>query len=171
MSDIRLRAFAESDVPDLLEAWRDEQQRLWWGVGATDEAGAREWIEKRNDRSSPAAMGWAVTDDTDRLLGNVNLHEIVREQASAQVGYWVAPWGRGRGVATAAVRLAVGHGFDSLRLHRVMLYHAIENVASCGVARKVGFRLEATTKLSYRFGDGEFHDEHLHAVLADEWNS
>ncbi|MGN6472727.1 MAG: GNAT family N-acetyltransferase [Mycobacteriales bacterium] len=171
MAEVRLRPFAERDVPDLLEAWRDETQRLWWGVGATDAAGAREWIAKRNDWSSGVARAWAITDDTGRLLGNVNLHAIDRDQGEAQVGYWVAPWGRGRGVATAAVRLVVTLGFEELELHRVMLYHAVENIASCGVARRAGFRLEATTKLSHRFGDGEYHDEHLHAVLADEWNA
>lgn len=169
VGEVRLRSFEERDVPDLLASWGDEQIALWWGVGATDENGVREWIAKRNDWSSGAAMAWAITDDTDRLLGNVNLHEIVRSQGSAQVGYWVAPWGRGRGVATSAVRLVLGYGFGELELHRMMLYHAIENAASCGVARKAGFRLEAETKLSYRFGDGEFHDEHLHAILAEEW--
>lgn len=170
MGEVSLRSFCEGDIPDLLASW-DEQQMRWWSAGPSDEAGAREWYERRNDWSDGLHASWAVTDDTDRLLGSVSVHEIVREHASAQVGYWVSPWARCRGVATAAVRLAVSHAFSELGLFRVMLYHAVENPASCAVARKLGFTLEGTLRQSYRYGDGQFHDEHLHAVLADEWTT
>jgi RimJ/RimL family protein N-acetyltransferase len=44
----------------------------------------------------------------------------------------------------------------------------VENAASCGVARKAGFLLEGTLRESYRYADGRFHDEHLHARLATD---
>ena len=31
-----------------------------------------------------------------------------------------------------------------------------------------GFRLKGTLRESYRYGDGQVHDEHLHARLADD---
>jgi RimJ/RimL family protein N-acetyltransferase len=166
---IRLRAYRESDVPDLLATWNDEQMRLW-SKGPRDDAGARDWFESRNDWTDGEHASWAVTDDTDRLLGSVSLHHIAHEHAATQIGYWVSPWARGRGVATGAVRLAVSYAFTELGLVRVALYHAVENVASCRVAGASGFRLEGETRLSYRYADGELHDEHVHGVLAGEWN-
>jgi RimJ/RimL family protein N-acetyltransferase len=68
---IRLRAFRESDVPDLLEGWRDELMMLW-SAGPADEAGAREWLEAHSDSSGGEQISWAFTDDSDRLLGKVS---------------------------------------------------------------------------------------------------
>ena len=107
----------------------------------------------------------------ERPLGSVRLHHIVRDHAATQVGYWVGPWARGRGIATTAVRLAVSYAFTELELSRVSLYHAVEYRASCGIARGAGFRLEGETRRSYRYADGQLHDEHVHGVLADEWNA
>ncbi len=65
----------------------------------------------------------------------------------------------GRGLAVA---------FDELGLHRVYLYHAVENPGSCGVARAAGFVQEGTLRQSYRYADGAYHDEHLHALLSTD---
>ena len=46
--------------------------------------------------------------------------------------------------------------------------HAVANPASCRVAEKAGFRLEGVLAQSHRYGDGVYHDEHLHARLAVE---
>jgi RimJ/RimL family protein N-acetyltransferase len=166
---VRLRPYDERDIPDLLATWDDDLMRLW-SVGPSDEAGAREWFEFGNDWADGQHASWAVADETDRLVGSVSLHHIDRDQRETQIGYWVSPWARGQGVATAAVRLAVTYAFFDLELRRVIAYHAIENVASCAVTRGAGFRLEGELKRSYRYADGEYHDEHLHAVLRDEWN-
>jgi RimJ/RimL family protein N-acetyltransferase len=58
--------------------------------------------------------------------------------------------------------------FDELGLHRVYLYHAVENPGSCGVARAAGFVQEGTLRQSYRYADGAYHDEHLHALLSTD---
>lgn len=170
MGEVRLRPYAATDLADLLASFRDDEIKQW-NPGPTDETAAREWYEARNDWTSGAHASWALTDHSDRLLGSVSLHRIDLPQLAAEVGYWVSPWARGRGVATRGVRLALTYGFVDLGLHRITLCHATENAASCAVARRTGFRLEGETKRSYRYADGVYRDEHLHAVLADEWNA
>ena len=46
-----------------------------------------------------------------------------------------------------------------------LIGHAVENEASCRVAQKAGFALEGITRKSWRYADGNLHDEHLHARL------
>lgn len=75
---------------------------------------------------------------------------------------------RHRGMASTSLRLATAFAFERLGLHRLELFHAVENVGSCRVATKIGFLLEGTARQSYRYGDGRFHDEHLHARLATD---
>jgi RimJ/RimL family protein N-acetyltransferase len=58
--------------------------------------------------------------------------------------------------------------FGYLGLTRMQLIHAVENAASCRVAEKCGYRHEGTTRSSYRYGDGELHDEHIHGRLVGD---
>ena len=50
----------------------------------------------------------------------------------------------------------------------MQLYHAVDNPASCRVAVKAGFVLEGRPRESFRYGDGQLHDEHLHGRLATD---
>ena len=134
--------------------------------GPTGPDAAAEFLDRRNDWSGADHSSWAVSDATDRLVGSVSLHKINPEQADAEIGYWIAPWARRKGHATRAVLAASRFGFTQLGLHRLYLYHAVENPGSCAVARAAGFVHEGTLRKSFRYPDGVYHDEHLHGLLA-----
>jgi RimJ/RimL family protein N-acetyltransferase len=165
-----LRVFTAGDIPALARAFADPEVLRWnpGPVGDDTTAAVRAWLEERNDWSNGFHASWAIADRAGALLGSVSLHKIDIEQADAEVGYWVAPWGRRRGVASAAVIAAAQFGFGGLGLHRLHLFHAVENTASCRVAAAAGFRLEGQLRKSYRFADGAYHDEHLHARLSSD---
>jgi len=80
----------------------------------------------------------------------------------------VAPAARGRGVGTAALGAAARFAFQALGLHRVELFHALENEASCRLAERTGFRLEGVHRDAFRYGDGVLRTEHTHARLASD---
>jgi RimJ/RimL family protein N-acetyltransferase len=162
-----LRAFDDADVSQLLAAFDDPDVALW-NAGPTEADGVLRWMRDRNDWASGEHASWAVADTSGALLGSVSLHRLDSEQADAEAGYWTAPWARRRGVAAAALALATGYAFGRIGLHRVYLYHAVENAASCVVAERAGFRHEGTLRQSYLYGDGRYHDEHLHGRLADD---
>jgi RimJ/RimL family protein N-acetyltransferase len=161
-----LAPFRLEDVSRLAEAFADADTAKW-NPGPTDTAEIAAWIERRNDWSDGSHASWAVFNGAD-LVGSVSLHRIDDDQLDAETGYFVVPAARGRGVATRAVRAATRYAFERLRLHRVYLFHAVENVGSCGVAAGAGYRLEGELRRSYRYADGEYHDEHLHAILVEE---
>jgi RimJ/RimL family protein N-acetyltransferase len=162
-----LRAFADADVPDLLAAFADEEIARWNPGPAGPEAAA-EFVAGRNDWSGAQHASWAVADLSDRLIGSVSLHRIDPDQRDAELGYWIGPWARRRGNAVRATSLATSFGFTELGLHRVYLYHAVENSASCAVAVAAGFAHEGTLRQSFRYADGTYHDEHLHARLSTD---
>jgi RimJ/RimL family protein N-acetyltransferase len=162
---IVLRAFAESDLPRLSELFADPEVTRWNpGPSTADEL--RSWVERRNDWSAGDHASWAVGDPDGELLGSISLYKIDPEQRKAEVGYQTAPWARRRGVAAAALATAVRAAFDGLGLHRLTLYHAVDNEASCKVALRAGFQLEGLLRQGYRYGDGSYHDEHVHGLLA-----
>lgn len=77
----------------------------------------------------------------DQILGCVGL--VIRPDRPhiGEVGYWIAPWARRRGAATAAVRLAVAVA-GGLRLARVEAYIHPDNAGSRRTVERVGFRRE-----------------------------
>jgi RimJ/RimL family protein N-acetyltransferase len=167
---IVLRAFADADLPRLLEIFADPEV-VRWNPGPTTADEVCAWTQRRNDWTDGDHASWAIVDPDGTLLGSVSLYEIDPDQRKAEIGYQTAPWARGRGVAAAAVRIVVRAAFDALGLHRVTLYHAVENEASCRVALRAGFQLEGTLRQGYRYGDGAYHDEHVHGLLASDVKS
>jgi RimJ/RimL family protein N-acetyltransferase len=67
-------------------------------------------------------------------------------------------------VATRAVDAVVEWAFQ-LGVVRIQLFHAVENEASCGVARNTGFELEGILRSAHLYPDGVRRDEHLHARI------
>jgi RimJ/RimL family protein N-acetyltransferase len=120
-------------------------------------ADALDWITV----ASPAAFAdggaaYAIADPaTDRVLGGAGLtHD---REKTAVIGYWVAPWARGRGVATAAARtltgLAFSHGVDRLSLRTEW-----ENTSSQRVAIAAGFVRECVQRAGGLDRSGDRHD-------------
>jgi RimJ/RimL family protein N-acetyltransferase len=164
---LSLRAFEPTDTPDLLAAFADEDIARW-NPGPAGPETAAEFMAGRNDWSEGDHASWAVADSADRLIGSVSLHKIDPDQGDAEIGYWIAPWARRQGHGAGAVAAASRFAFEKLGLHRVYLYHAVDNPGSCGVARASGFVQEGTLRQSYRYADGAYHDEHLHALLSSD---
>ncbi|MFC0005423.1 GNAT family N-acetyltransferase [Micromonospora siamensis] len=163
---LSLRPWRMTDAPVVLAAFADPAIARWNPQQVTDEAGAAQWLRRRTG-ADDSAISLAVTDAADgALLGAVSLHHLHGEDA--QVGYWTTAAARGRGVATRAVTVLTGWGFDRLGLHRIELCHAVPNVASCRVAERAGYAAEGVLRESYRYGDGRRYDEHLHARLATD---
>jgi RimJ/RimL family protein N-acetyltransferase len=165
---LQLRPPSPAEAADALAMLCDAETVRWNPVPrVVDLATAREWCERCADWSDGDHVTFSVLDAAaGRLVGNVSLWRLdLADQRTAAVGYRTAPWARGQGVATAAVRAVTSWAFGALGLERIELPHAVENPASCRVAEKAGFALEGTMRGAFRAEDGTRHDEHLHARL------
>lgn len=164
--DLLLRAFTLADAPQIADARTDPDIDLWNPMRKP----AEQWCTDRGDWSDGTHASWAATrpDRPGVVIGAVSLHQIDHEQLDAEVGFFVIPAHRRRGVATACVEAATAFAFGELGLRRTHLFHAIENRGSCAVATGCGYLLEGTHRESYRCGDGVWHDEHSHGRLASD---
>jgi RimJ/RimL family protein N-acetyltransferase len=81
---------------------------------------------------------------TGTRLGRAGLG--LDEAGSAEVGYWVDPRARGRGVATGAVRAICRWAFATLGVELIEWRCEMGNTASRRVAEKAGFLIEATLR-------------------------
>lgn len=166
-----LDAATSDDAEAVTAAFADPDVALWNPgprvVGLTSDERAARWIAVRSAWSA-AHCSWVVRDSDGLLVGQVSIHAIDAEMGSGEIGYWLTPGGRGRGIGTAAVDTASRFAFDVVGLARLELFHAVENEASCRLALRCGYLLEGTARQSYVYGDGLRHDEHLHGRLASD---
>ena len=119
------------------------------------------------ERHSQAELGFAIVAaaDEDEILGAIGLRDDGEERG--EFGYWVAAEARGRGVASAALRLLSGWAIGELGLARVQLVTHVDNPASQKVAERAGFRREGVMR-SYMLLKGRRHDAVLYGFVPQD---
>ena len=165
--ELLLRPWREDDVDAYWAALELPGGRLWHGSTMETREDVVAALARRRDWTLGDHASWALVDGA-RLLGSLSVHRIDREQDDGEIGYWIAPSSRGRGLAALAAATACRWAFADLGLHRIQLFHAVDNAASARVAEKAGFTCEGRLRQSYRYGDGVRHDELLWARLATD---
>jgi RimJ/RimL family protein N-acetyltransferase len=165
-----LRPPSGEEADDALAMLRDPEVVRWNPAPVVvDLDSARAWCERGGDWSDGTHATFSVLDVANaRLLANVSVHEIAVDQATASIGYRVAPWARGRGVATRALIAVTDWSFATHGLARIQLFHHVANASSCRVATKAHYLLEGTLREASVGPDGHREDEHLHARLASD---
>jgi RimJ/RimL family protein N-acetyltransferase len=168
-----LRPWRDTDQQALVEACQDPEIARWTRVpshyGPTD---AKAYLLQRYDMLfAGLAAPFAIVRAPDgALLGSVSLLRIAWEHRRAEVGYWLAREARGHGHATRAVGLICAWGFASLKLERMDLMAAVENVPSQRVADRTGFTAEAVLRSYARGAQGQL-DMVCYGRLATEVTS
>jgi RimJ/RimL family protein N-acetyltransferase len=104
---------------------------------------------------------------TDDLLGTIAVLRPSWEDARAEIGYWLAPWGRGRGAATTATRLLAHWALDALPIQRIELRIDADNAGSQAVAKRSGFTREGTLR-SFEERKGSRVDVTVWSLLATD---
>ena len=119
--------------------------------------------EARADR----AMPWAIEVDR-RIVGQVHIFGIIRAaQLSGAAGYWVSQTVTRRGIASRALALAIDHALGPAGLHRIEVNSRLDNLASLGVARRLGLRDEGIRE-RYLHIDGAWRDHRSFAVTTED---
>ncbi len=162
-----LRRFRDSDVDAVVEGCTDPVTRHWLADLPTPYTAyeALAYIQSReNEHAAGRGIYWAAAEPgTDRCVGSFGLMDIQPADGSAEIGYWVHPAARARGVASEATRMIVRHAAipDSdggLGLRRLTLHAAASNLASQRVAENAGFVLTGRQRAAERLGDGSVED-------------
>lgn len=144
---LRLRLPTDADVPAVTAACQDPDiQRFTRVPSPYREADARSFVRFCGDAlAEGSGVHTVAVDEHGRLLGAIGL-SVDRADFTGELGYWVAPEARRRGVAVAGGRLLLALAFDRLRLGYVGLHAPAPNAGSNAVARRLGFTHEGTLR-------------------------
>jgi len=146
----------------------DLREWLPWVDGTRTVEDTREFIrgaiEKREGGDGFAAGFWHA----GRFAGGFGLHAIDYNNLSTGIGYWLAPRYRGRGYITKACRLVLDHVFEELKLNRVAIQCAAENMKSRAIPERLGFVQEGILRQAAKLPRG-YADMVVYGMLAEEW--
>jgi RimJ/RimL family protein N-acetyltransferase len=163
------RRVEQRDVPVVAPAFRDPGIGGENGMPPFDEeefrAVLRDLIPKLSAQG--VLFPYVIEDTTDgTIVGGVTLRHFDPMRGVIEVGYWLFPDARGRGLATRAVRAVAREAFAS-GLWRIEAHVRIGNDVSERVLERAGFTREGV-KRRYLRHDGERVDATLFSLLADE---
>ena len=144
-----LRPFLTQDITWVYEVSQDTAMHRYVALPSPYEVEHAAYFVRR-----VAQAGWTGGQRTEFLvadaatgqrLGRVGLGRY--PHGVAEIGYWVDPTVRTRGVATEAVRAICRWAFTTLTTVELIEWRAeVGNVPSRRVAEKAGFRIEATLR-------------------------
>jgi RimJ/RimL family protein N-acetyltransferase len=157
---IVLRPWREDDLPAALRGTHDPLVPHFTHVseGNTMEHMRAYFDSHPAERARGDALNLAVADaGSDAFLGAMSLLRFAWADLRCEIGYWLAPEGRGRGAASTAARLLARWALTSLRLERVAIHAAADNAASQRVAERAGFVREGLLR-SYEAAKGRRDD-------------
>ena len=98
--------------------------------------------------------------DAGRLIGDVGLF-LDADECAAEIGFTLEPAAQGRGIATAAVRVAVQLLFAVTKAQHVRGITDTRNTASVRLLERAGFRHQETRHAVFR---GEPCSEEIHVL-------
>ena len=127
-----------------------------------------EFIEKLYRDGREIVLG-IVDNETDRLIGQIALHDISMPFRHAGLAIIIGDksyWSRHYG--TKALTMMLEYGFNQLNLHKVYVtVHAI-NKRAVNAYKGVGFQHEGVLR-DHAYHNGKYVDVCFMSILKEEW--
>lgn len=166
----------EADLARVVEACRDPETVRWLGGTGRIHAGysptdAREYAAGLAlGALTGSCVGWAVRDADGQVLGMIDVQGIGERN---QIGYWVHPGARRRGVVSAALQALTRHALapreaGGMGLARLTIRHAAGNTGSRRAIEAAGFHRIGTARRQEPIGDGTVVDHELYDLLPED---
>jgi len=174
---LRLRPWRETDAPGPAEG-PDGDSLRFMPIGA--QPGPEDfpaWLaQRRRDMDAGTDLHWCIADlASDVMLGNVQIFRMgpVRDRFQGELGYWLRPGARGRGIIGEALKPVIAHAFRPVEqggLGLVRLHAATDsdNQASQSILQSAGFTQWGADHQAWRRTDGSLSDGVYFELLVRE---
>ncbi len=113
--------------------------------------------------------------ESGRYLGGTGVHDIRKDTASCETGYWIRRDAIGQGYAREACARTISwalatHSNKGLGLQRVRIYCSDKNVHSCRLVEQLGITAEVRQRNDYYIETIGATDRLGWGVMSDEWD-
>jgi len=102
----------------------------------------------------------------EELVGMIGMHYIDLMNHSARIGYWLASKYQSQGIMTKSVQRLIDFAFQDLKLHRIEIACATNNIKSQQIPKRLGFVKEGELReLIWHYGN--YMNAYLYALIND----
>jgi RimJ/RimL family protein N-acetyltransferase len=164
---LRLRPWRDTDRPGPGEGPDDDSLRFMPAGAQPGPDDFPAWLARRRWKmDTEGELHWCIADRaSDLMLGGVQIFRMgpAAGRFQGEVGYWLRPGARGRGVLGQALTPLISHAFTpvergGLGLVRLFANADSDNYASASVLRATGFTQWGADHQAWRRQDGSLSD-------------
>jgi len=127
---------------------------------------ALRWLEMVGNNQEDVILAIEVQGEAAGGIGLHGMKDVYKY--NCEIGYWLSEAHWGKGITTEAVGALVKFAFEQTRWLRLFACIFENNPSSMRVLEKNGFHLEAIHRKAV-MKEGKLMDEHLYALLKDQW--
>ncbi|WP_340111603.1 GNAT family N-acetyltransferase [Maribellus mangrovi] len=84
-----------------------------------------------------------------------------------EIGYWLAKNMQGKGIITSCVQTLCNHTFRKMKLNRIQIKAAVENLKSQAIPEKLNFKYEGIERCG-ELHENKYIDLRIYSLLANE---
>lgn len=103
------------------------------------------------------------------LAGVAGFNSFDWKNGIGYIGYWLSASYQGYGIMTRAVSALISHAFDELKLNRIDIRAASDNMRSRAIPERLGFTEEGWLHQTEWLYD-HYVDHVVYGILASQWN-
>jgi ribosomal-protein-serine acetyltransferase len=143
---------------------------LGWAKSIDTLEAAESFLKRGVTRFAENGLPWVSIWSQGRMAGGILFFPLDAMTQSTDIGYWLADWAGGRGLASRAVSAMVDYAFKEVGVKRIGLLAEVGNERSAALARRLGFTFEGLRRDGW-VSDGQPVDMSSFSLLAREWPS
>jgi RimJ/RimL family protein N-acetyltransferase len=162
----RLRPWRADDAEAIFRACQDPDTQRFTTVPSPYRREDADWFLAHHVHDVAAAGGASFCVDEPGAVAASMAVLHVRDGVG-EIGYWAAPWARGRGYVTDALGVVIAWMFGEGRAGTLELTIEPANAASRAVARRAGF-VEDHVDPARQLRDGSVRELVVYRLRADE---
>lgn len=125
-----------------------------------------QWFNNNEDNKRRSDLVLIEAQQIVAFAGITNIDSTIGKGESYT---FVNPNMQGRGIGTKARKLVIDYAFNELGLNKIYAFTNEDNIPSCRLSEKLGFKLEGRFREEYVNKDGILKDRLYYGLLKCEW--
>lgn len=129
---------------------------------------ARDFIKFRLELfANNEAMAFLIFQN-EKIVGGIGFDNPNPLNRSIEIGYWLKADAQGNGIITKCCRDLINYCLNELKINRIVIRCATENIRSQAIPERLGFTKEGILREAEWLHD-KFVDLIVYSILKEEW--
>ncbi|MFC4409693.1 GNAT family N-acetyltransferase [Chungangia koreensis] len=163
----------EENASSMFEIFSNPDVVKYYGMDAFETVEQAQGMVKhfRQGFEAKRSMRWGmIMKETNQFIGTIGLNLLNLTSKKAEIGFEIHPDYWRNGYTYEAAIAVLEYSFKELQLQRLGAVTFVDNTASQGLLKKIGFQYEGTLR-NYLFQNNQVYDGLLFSILPSEWEN